>query len=246
MVEYNNILQVIDEYVEKCSQHLTLNKAVLSQFNKFHEQVCIKRSLKKEKALICDNKGNNIFTKNGSKHSVSIQENTIDDLYEKYGELHLTHNHPSIGKPMAECLSKSDVISLFQERQEYDIHEGYGDYYFPFKSISCESPNGSRMTLVRADNFKRENQYDVVNLGGDLQDAYNDYIKRTHRTSNKIFDDKDMMKDVPSDDIFNFAYTETIKREGRFEDSEEFKKIQSDFKKLDCRLEITYPYDYPY
>ena len=244
MVKYETIIKIIEEELDKSHQHLRLYESLLPSFNKFHKQTCGEKPRKTEKGLICDNNGNEIFSKTGSKHQISIPSNTIDNLYEKYGELNLTHNHPSIGKPITESLSASDVQFLLQERQEY--HEGVkGDYYFPIKSISCESPNGMRMTLVRGDKFQYENMNKAVALGAKLQKAHEEYIEKAAEVRSPIY--KDLKpEDLNGENVYDYATKQTLKQIGRFEDTKEFKQIQEEFRNFDCKLAVSYPEDYYY
>lgn len=244
MVKYETILKVIEDDITKSHQHLTLYKPLLPKFNKFHEQTCITKRFKKEKAYICDNNGKEIFTKLGSQHRISMDLTTIKDLYEDYGELNFTHNHPSIGQPIAECLSSADVSFLMETIRVYDEHEGWSDDLFPVKSMSCESPNGSRMTLVRGDFFKKENTNEMRRLGKDLENLYSEYIEEASKTGSEILH-SDGAKNTNMD-LHTYIEKETNKKIGRFEDWKEFKDIQSKMRKLDCRLEMTYPYEYPY
>ena len=243
MIDY--IIKAIEEYV-KSHQHLKLYESLLPKFNKFHEYTCITRQMKSEKGLICDNNGNEVYTKTGSKHRITIPDYVIDDLYEKNGELNITHNHPSISQPPAECLSSADVDFLFQERENYSMITGETDYYYPLKSMSCESPNGSRMSLVRGDYFKHENVYAAMGLGDKLQKEYNSYIERYAKDYHNVMDSLDIKDYNDANEMYHDCAKKTLKRIGRFEDSAEFRKLKRDFRKLDCRLSVTYPYDYAY
>ena len=164
MVQIEIINKSITDAIIKCSQGLNLNNSVKKVFDKFHNETCGKKIRKTEKGFLTDNEGNILYEPKGNKKEVNVDWSKVQDLYEEYGDLHFTHNHPRDGvKYVAECLSGGDIDCLFMTYRPYgkrpDGSEGYlvgeeGVYYT--KSISCESANGSRMTLVRGDNYADE------------------------------------------------------------------------------------------
>ena len=246
MVKYQTILKTIEQEIRKSHQHLKLYDSLIKPFNKFHEQTCIKRQMKSEKCLICDNKGNELYSKTGGKRRISVPENVIKDLYEKNGELNLTHNHPCIGGCPAESLSASDIALVMETLQDYDPHEGWSDPYFPIKSMSCESPNGSRMSFVRGDKFQYENAGQVRQLGKELQKAYEDYLNRWSKANREIGEGLDINDFNSGPEYYKYCTLQALKKEGRFEDSKEFKRIKDGFRKLDCRLDMSYPFEFKY
>lgn len=252
MINEKVILKSINNAIIKCSQHLTLGSKVTASFNKFHDETCGKKIRKTEKAIVTDDKGNVLCEFKGNKNEVSeYDDRKIKDLYEEYGDvIHVTHNHPRNGKkPVAECLSLGDVLTLFDTYRPYgkrdDGSEGYlvgeeGVYYT--KSISCESSNGSRMTLVRGDNFKHENESKALDLSKDLGNYWEKYYTDYYDTRVKVMASlklEDFNNDVGAMSLY--AHQEAIKKVGVFEKNKEFKDIQKGYSDIDCKLTYTFP-----
>lgn len=253
MVQIEIINKSITDAIIKCSQGLTLNNSVKKVFDKFHNETCGKKIRKTEKGFLTDNKGNILYEPKGNKKEVNVDWSKVQDLYEEYGDLHFTHNHPRDGvKFVAECLSGGDVDCLFLTYRPYgkrpDGSEGYlvgeeGVYYT--KSISCESANGSRMTLVRGDNFKRENENEATSLGRKLSDYWDKYTEDYYNIRMKLFSDakmEDFNGDVRA--MSEYAHKEALKQVGVFEKNKEFKDIQKAYSDIDCKLTYTFPVPY--
>ena len=246
MATYDYIIRAMGEYVAKCSHRLTLTEKITNSFNKFHEETCGNKIRKTEKAFITDAEGNPIYEKNGKKDKVEFHKKTLMDLYEEYGELYVTHNHPRfIGKDskreIAECLSVADISFVLEK---YGIPNGHGgmDETFLMKSISCESANGSRMTFTRGDFYKEENNSKVMSIARDLDKAYwnymDDYYSSEHANLSKY------METMSYEEACQKVDKDFIESKGRFEQTTEFKNLQKQFRDYDCRVEINYPYTY--
>ena len=266
MVKLETLIKVIKEDLEKSHQHLSIHLSfpkVEQAFNKFHKETCDNKIRKTEKGVIVDKDGNKIYEKtNRSKTHVSWSIGTLKDLYDDYGELNLTHNHPrGENRIVAECLSSGDIRFMFANKhrpygKRPDGSEGFltEEPVYLLKSISCESPNGSRMTLTRGDKFDRANEGKVLALGSKLENHFVDYMGKYYNTKIEVrrsISDDDFERmfrksngAMDFDKYRNYISQEALKKMGRFEDSKEFKSIQEDFRKNDCMLTMDFPYDY--
>ena len=248
MVKYKHIIKAIEEDINKSHQHLLLPKTVRGAFNKFHEQTCGKKIRRTEKAGMYDENGNEIFTKNGGKHSVSWGLSVIPNLYDEHGYLHITHNHPKYSHEyQPEVLSWADVDVLFTRHMPYGIRpdgsEGYLDEVFPVKSVSCETADGSRMSLIRGDKFKYEDANKVHRLCEKLEEYHGDYVAKYYKLQADYFD-KYHSEDFNNwNEYSKFIHNKVINDIGVYERNPEFKEIQKEIREYNCRLEYTRPYD---
>lgn len=236
MVKFKYLLKAIDNDI-KSHQHLRLPKPVSKTFNWFHNKFCNDKIQDKEMGVITNGNGKiGLFLK-GDYDSITLDWDRIKEAYLENGELHLTHNHPREEiYTVAECLSDGDVAQLFRTVRVD------GEDMFALKSISCESANGSRMTLTRGDHFKMENYADVMDLQKEMWDYWQNYREEYYNYKlalPKRFNDFDSYEDWQ-----DYAHKEAIREIGRFEQTPEFKKLQKRFRALDCKLTYTYPFDY--
>ena len=161
MVKLEDIESIINElmdknFKEKCSRNkiggtglrIGVNSKVRKALDDFRMETCVNRVKKKEKAILITNDGKRVASFNGDTHSVMIDNEKAWDLYHKYGELHMTYNHPS-GKDsfLPTCLSENDCKQL-SLNHHISFENGSESLY---KSITAEAPNGTRMTLIRKD-----------------------------------------------------------------------------------------------
>ena len=243
MVSREIIETIIYKSVElstiKCGQRLTIsNKAVRKVLNDFAHST---RNRKTEKGLLITADGEIAFNKNGNKHSVPFTEDEVKDTYEKYGELHVEHNHPDIVKnvhlPYTECLSDADMDFLLHQTRFYDQHEGWGEYEYCFKSITAEGTNGSRMTLVRGDNYSSDDDGNFYKAQANLNKSYREYQELYSKTRSKV------LNEIVPPGEYNLEWSakihkEVINRIGDFEDTSEFKDIQKGFRSANCKLTV--------
>lgn len=266
MVKQKTIIRVIDEYLDKSHQALSIHLSfpkVEKAFNDFHKETCDKKIRKTEKGIVVDKDGNKIYEKSDRrKGSVSWSISKLKDLYDEYGELNMTHNHPrGDDRIVTECLSAGDVRFMFLNKhrpygKRPDGSEGFltDDDVYLLKSISCESPNGSRMTLTRGDKFNKANESKVLSLGGKLENTFVDYMSKYYKTRNEVRNgiseeqfNKQFRKPngaMDFDKFHNYISQESLKKVGRFEDSKDFKEIQKEFRENDCMLTMDFPYPY--
>ena len=256
MVKYATIIKVVEEDLSKSHQHLRLNPKVIPDFNRFHEETCGKKIRKTEKGIFCDNEGNRIyFTRNGRRvdgingtsKRVSIDMGELYLYYREHGEMHLTHNHPRESGFPSDCLSVNDIKTLLSSYDMGGLWDETPTLGYPIKSMSCESPNGQRMTLVRGDKFKHENYDRAIEIGGELKGAWDQYIKK-YRDSKwehfQIIEQNGKPEGIPEGGIHDFIVKNALKDVGFFEKSPEFKKIQKQFREIDCKLMVSYPSEY--
>lgn len=256
MVKFEYIIKAIDGNLSKSHQHLRFNKNCLPTFNKFHEETCGENPRKTEKAIITDKDGNIIFTRTDKKKSaVDIGWWEIEEYNMKTGnEVYITHNHPSDNwrLPVA-SLSRADMDCLTSNYMRWDEQAHEFKKTYPIKSISMESPNGSRMTIVRGDNFDVEKNKDFRKASDFLYDAYRIYKDSYNREyENIIMDALDndspiRQKFVDADDYEGwdaYCHKQVQNKLGRFEQTENFKNAQKYFRENNCKLTMDYPYEY--
>lgn len=248
MVNKELILKAFDTTI-KSHQHLRLNGNVLPAFSSFHDKHCGKKPRKSEIAIFVDKNGDEVFTKKGNKTSVGFTDKEIKDAYEKYGELNVTHNHPRDNlRPCAEALSRPDVMLLKDKVQLYgkrdDGSEGVLGEFYPFKSISCESSNGSRMTLVRGDKFSSSDEDLLFKASRRLEDYHVDYYRKFYETMSDIRSNTNLNDFASYEDYENAINKATFGKMGMFDENKEFKDIQRMFRDANCKLTMTYPSDF--
>ena len=240
---FNSIFNKHYVLAVKCSQGFRLNKSVVAAFDRFHDETCNPDNPRKtEKAIVTDKDGNILYSKNGGQHSVNIDSREIENLHKEYSELHMTHNHPRV--MVQESLSSADVRMLFEQSLD-------GEY--TYKSISCESPNGTRMTLVRGDGFKSENLTSANILGADLQEFSNQYESEFYNSVRRLQQEHpyenrsgESMVDAGKRyyEYVDYLQNLALKEIGVCEKHPRFKELQEKFRDIDCKLTYTYPRDY--
>lgn len=247
MISREVILKAFDNTI-KSHQHLRLNGKCLPVFDAFHDKHCGKKPRKSEISVWVDSEGNDVFTKKGTKNRVGFTEREIRENYEKYGEMNVTHNHPRDNlRPPIECLSDGDVAFILDSHSHFDGDTGVNTTFYPFKSISCESSNGSRMTLVRGDKFAnntREQNSKVREARKELQNYFQSYYDNYYETMSKVRQDYNM-DDFPNYvEYRNTIIAKTFEQTGYFEKSSKFKEIQQKFREGNCKLTMTQPRDF--
>ena len=245
MVNLETLTRAIEYELEKSHQHLKLPQQPKYTFNYFHNRFCNERIQEKELGIAVRADGKICNFVKGDYESITLDYDGIKNSYDRYGELHFTHNHPrESGRIVAECLSDGDVANLFRQIVTWDKETGEIMHVYPFKSMSCESANGSRMTLVRGDKFKMENYTNVMELQKELWNYWDSYQENYYNAKMNGQLPKST-SDFSSWDEYNaYAHNEAIKKLGRFEQTPEFRDLKKRFRKLDCRL--TYDYPFPY
>lgn len=248
MVSKEIILKTFDTTI-KSHQHLRLNSKCLPLFDAFHDKHCGVKPRKSEISVWVDKNGDGVFTKKGTKSRVSFTDREIRDNYEKYGELNVTHNHPRDNlRPPAECLSDGDLNFLTMQISQYgkrdDGSEGFLGYVYPFKSISCESSNGSRMTVVRGDKFSDKDNRKFRDANRKLQDYFDSYYGGFYDTMAQVRKDTNMDDFASYEDYQNYLTKTTFDKMGMFNENPEFKNIQGMFRDANCKLTMTQPREF--
>ena len=169
----------------KCGQNLRItgNTRLMNTLAKFRKETCNpKKPRKTEKAIIINNNGETVIDKKGDKNSVTWNSNEILKAFTENNELHIEHNHPLYENPkLPVFLSGDDIIRIRDKIGQYKNGIYTGDYVF--KSITCEGANGTRMTLIRGDNYKDTDNTKLQEIIADYQkELITEYTK--HDTTN--------------------------------------------------------------
>lgn len=237
MISKKLIVKSIDDAIWKCGQRLSLTKRILSTFNSFAGTI---RNRKTEKAIIVDDEGKILESKNGGKTGVNIQDNVLKAFEDNDNNpVSIDHNHPNEFKDVAPSfLSVSDMDWVIAK------HPDSND--FLVKSISAEdSYNHSRMSLVRGDNYSDKDEDKFIEARDYLWNNVGINSLLTHFTTTERNFEKlwGEIKDKPKvdskeydelmEDVKIKANNMSLEEEGFFE---EFKVAQDLFRKANCRL----------
>lgn len=248
MINKELIDKTITDIINKSHQHLTIqNEKVINTFNDFHDKYCGEKPRKSEVTEWTDLEGNSIFTKKGKKLQVDFTDKEIKDAYEKHGEIHMTHNHPRGNtRPPAECLSTSDINLVTETKfNTYDNGGGKTGEYQPFKSISAESSNGSRMTFVRGDKFdSTKDMKKIREADSKLQNYWENYYHNYYHTLSNIRSKTNINDFKSSSEYEKHLHDSTIKEIGEFEKNKDFKDAQKLFREGNCKLILSHPREY--
>lgn len=224
MNTYGIILKSIKEELEKCSQRLTLNPKLLNAMHNFREETCNpKKPRKTEKGLLLNAEGEVISSKTqNNKHSVEWGDSDeILNLYNENGELALEHNHPLYDdEKLPVFLSHIDIMALGTSKATLETGV-YEDEEYVFKSVTCEGGNGTRMTMVRGDNFsmadKRAVDMIAFQFSNDVFNYYEDYCsddvisKKFYEIRDKYFEENPNVQMITDEQVSQF--TEQAKKE---------------------------------
>ena len=248
--EINKAIRII-----KCSQRLriTSNNPLMNTFTQFRKETCNpKKPRKTEKGLILNNNGEILIEKKGNKTSVEWKNHEITKGFEENGELHVEHNHPLYENPkLPVFLSGDDIIRLRDKINQYKNGVYSGD--FVFKSITCEGANGTRMTMVRGDNYTDKDNDKLLKLIDDYENEiiseYNKYditnnkdfliSHKFYEIRDKYFDEHPNINSITDEQRLEFygqAEKEIFKD---FDPTPIFKKYKKSFRKLNMNLTWT-------
>lgn len=244
MINKELIFKSINDAIIKCGQRLSLNKSVRKSFDSFASTI---RSRTTEKAVIMDDNGRELESKNGRKDGVNIQDNVLKAFKSNGGNpVHIDHNHPNeFHDDAPSFLSIPDMDWVVAK------HPDSGD--FLVKSISCEdSYNHSRMSLVRGDNFTDKDMKAFEKARDFLWnkvgvDSLLLHFSTTKRNFEKLWGEIKDKPRVGSDeyeslmnDVRIKANNMSLEEEGFFD---EFKNAQDLFRKVNCRLNFEWVED---
>ena len=188
MVTKEIIYNIIDEctykqYQVKCSQRLTVSDTVKKAFQVCREETCNPlKPRKSEKAYFIDEKGKIVFTKVGTKSGVSWDKSELREVYEEFGELHIEHNHPLYQVKQLPVFLSSDDVNMIAKSYGELSGGVVDDGQYVYKSITCEGANGTRMAIVRGDNFNVTDKRNVSSLAmkyeREVTEYYQEYIDK--------------------------------------------------------------------
>ena len=232
MVKYNTIIKIIEKELNKTHDGTNL-KPIKSSLDKIAKKI---RNKKKEQAYLLDENGNIVLHKKGTKHGVEWDEETE---LKGHTNLHITHNHPEgiTIDDIPTTFSKADMLILRKKNNE-------GEYYY--KSISAESPNGTRITLIKNNKFSTLDEDKYFQATENYSYACTDY-NRMHREKveeimkEKIKEIKSKDKYAPINHLQLHAKTqeEVTKEIGTLNDYLKEKGIYKQFEKCNCKFRIT-------
>lgn len=245
MVDKKTITEIINKaIIVKCSDGWNLSTKVRSTFNQFAKDT---RSLTHEELIMCDKQGNIVFSKKGDNHSVNISDDEDKELWSNYQDLDVDHNHPTVtGKDVTTCLSWEDMENPIKYNLGDKIGEHDYEEVYLVKSVTAEAPNNSRMTLIR------NHQFNITENGESYQKAREELVKVNSQYKNKFtdavldycinhvieFKEKHPDAHVRESDFRDEAEDYVIKQLGKFEETNDFKRVQKLFKDANCNLTV--------
>lgn len=167
MVNREIIIKSIDNAIIKCSSDgTTFSKEVSEQLEIFQQRYGDLTD--HEELSLYDKNGNLLTHEVGEAHGVGV------NLWE-YGDnedLHVFHNHPTLfTDSVPTFLSVPDMKSMMRNNLE-------GGRLL--RSVTAVSPNGSRMTLIKTNDFKYSASVEdaIVNLNSKCIEYYETYSDR--------------------------------------------------------------------
>ena len=233
-----------NSYKYKCGIGLMLPKNVITSFNNFHDKFCTNKE-KIEHLLVTDKDGNVVYENSGDENSVEFSNVLRYNLYKQHGQLYTTHNHPRVSSDLvigevAECLSNPDISNLFDKNYNFSPKQEFME-----KSISCESFNGSRMTLTISDEFDVKNSSNCIKLGKQLVEYWQDYDTTYYDTFGDVLNEYSMTDfNNDSDKYIEYCMNKTFEKIGIFEKNPKFKEIQNKYRNVGVKLTYTFPRPY--
>ena len=232
MVKYKTILKVINESV-KTHDGTSLGK-IRTSLDKIAPKI---RNKKKEQAYILDEDGNIIQHKRGTKNGVEIDEDTLKE--EKHKNLHVTHNHPS-------DLTLDNIPTTFSEDDMEALLTKNNDDDYLFRSISAESPNGTRITLIHNNNFNEADENNYRNaMGKYIAKSFQYKTLILQKTKQIMYDKVQQYKaDHPHESIPHMKMEietrkQIIKEMGGLDDYFKKEGVFKAFEDCNCKLRIT-------
>lgn len=265
MVSYKTLIQVIDDNVNKCSDNkipsspnswgVRLGEDVRKAIELFEDETCGDKPLSKEKICLVNDDGEVVYSKYGNSHSVSYNEDRVYKVRNENGMLHNIHNHPNVkGEDLPTgiiptMLSRADVYRLTDSRAFDNGRFGYNNWFdYIFKSITATSPNGSRITLMKNDNFTPSDEEAMLNTYDKMEVLWQNYCNNFHtekqhqlsyfssETDDGWFHQKYNLKGKSYDECIDIIDKIVVKEIGSFED--ELKPIRKEFNDCNCELSI--------
>lgn len=272
MVSKEDILLVLNDAIYpisvKCSNNsipssnssfgVRFNKKVRKALDTFRDETCGDKPLTKERINVINNEGEVVYKKNGKSTSVPYNHDKVLKQRESQGILHMTHNHPLLkneDKPhdiIPTMLSEADArqllwtVHLGENKGRFGVENSFD---FVYKSVTAESPNGSRITLMANNKFTHENEEDYINTYHKLEWAWQNYCQsfkdkkqelisyyNTDISAGGWFSRKYHLEGKSEDECINIINHAVQDEIGTFEES--VKDIRSDFNKCNVELSI--------
>ena len=257
--------ELVDNRIEKCTNKIPsnnnsfgvrFNKKVRKALDDFANETCGEKPRGTEKLHLINENGEVVYTKNGKKTSVPYNHKKMNKLVSENGLLHMEHNHPIVKGEIADStkyvptmLSEGDAYQLLEKgyvengRFESMIDSNW-DYFF--KSITAESPNGSRITLIKNNDFNVDNEDDYMNAYHRLDNEWQGYCQSFKSSKSQYvaylnsdtgwFREMYHLEGKSYDECIDAIDKQVIKDIGRFEDN--IQNIREDFNKCNVELSI--------
>lgn len=235
MVKYKTILSIIETEIEKCNDGTSFTRALTNSLNNWADK---NRKQDHEIMAFYDKEGNLIFEEdNGDENGVVMSDEDFEKIFEKegYNNLDLTHNHPSLHiDNIPTYLSTTDRDMLL-------VRNSKGEYCF--RSMSAETPNGYRVTIVKNNNFSEDNHFDYE----DTFNLYNLHCKDYHNAYKEIQNDyarekfyeyKKQGKKFSGEELRKESIEYTLKKLGSLDKYLRERGVFDNFKKANCKLRI--------
>lgn len=228
------------------NQEKTFSPKVQNQLDAFANT---SREWKKEKHCIISPEGELLHTsKFGTVDSSMIDLDLVERLYDEYGQLHLDHNHPAdLNGEYYTCLSDADCFMLLTgktpETWSGDRWE-YGQKQYFFKSITAESGNGSRMSLILDESFSSTDVENFHKAAESLEETHqkwlDDCLDAPHRAVDKKLEEYYAEHgEYPSlEESRSWTVGKEAKEKVLYSFEERLKQVQDLFKEANCTLKI--------
>ena len=238
MVKVKTVINVIDDYLEKCSDRTDIPRVVTKQFERFIDTY---GQIDHEEVSVYDENGNEIYHNVGKSHSVRTDMQYLMSL--GLYNLNSIHNHPSAIEPdyarIPTYFSEADLTKLL-------ITDMDGSYLF-HSQTACGG-NGYRMTVIRGKGWSDSDRIRYIEAGENLVKNCRKYVGDYHITmvekaielADEYRDSKNWkgVSDVKITDFYEQAHIETIKEMGTMDEYLEKNKVYDGFKNAHCKLRI--------
>lgn len=246
MVDLKDIEYVLDSIIhedfivdEKCGQRLRLQNSLYAKMDGFKSEVM---GLSHEVAVFFGDDGYELARKDGSETRVEFSKKYFKDLFKlnRYNPYNIDHNHPNpYGSFFPVHLSYDDLERL----TDYDKKLG-----FLCKSMSAEDGyNGSRMSLVRGDNFSESDKGNFLTLCHEFERNGIKLIDNFNEERNNFLKNIDFSNFGPVNGIeheligfyLNLWASDYAMKQIDYEGS--MKKYKDKFRKYNCTLSYELP-----
>ena len=237
MVKYGYILKAIENHTLKTHDGAGFKRTLTQSLNKWAET---HRTIKDhEEMAFYDDNGKEIFTQqNGEKDFVTMTDEDFNRVFneETYHGLNLTHNHNSLYiDEVPTYLSTTDRDILLVKNNE-------GEYCF--RSISAETPNGTRVSIAKNNKFTKENEDDYKYVFNEYNHAcatyYDTYKDSRNKHARQIKQEYNKQgRKITGEELKEKSKKKAIKEIGTMKQYLTKKGYFDMFQEANCKLWIT-------